>query len=155
MLKYNAKYIEKIFYQYDKIKQAVNEARKDPASCKTGGNGSGHAFVSDPTANVAIKEVTPIKAVVINITKQEQMKIMEPEKWLQVVDYTYEYFCNKKTGKVTYDVITRKYRKGEDYREISMSIGIGQTTCFMYVREANQYASLCAVGLGLMTPFNI
>ncbi|MDF2563895.1 MAG: hypothetical protein K0Q53_290 [Massilibacillus sp.] len=53
LLKYNAKYIEKIFYQYEKIKQAVYEARKDSGVSKTGG--SGHAFVSDPTENMAMK----------------------------------------------------------------------------------------------------
>jgi hypothetical protein len=81
------------------------------------------------------------------------MTIKDPEKWLRVVDCTYGYFKNKKTGKITCDVITRKYKQDQDYREISMSVGISQTTCFMYVKEANQYAGLCAVGLDLMTPF--
>jgi hypothetical protein len=60
LLKYNAKYIEKIFYQYEKIKQAVYETRKDSGVCKTGGGG--HALVSDPTANVALKEITLLLA---------------------------------------------------------------------------------------------
>jgi hypothetical protein len=99
IMKLNQKYIEKIFYNYDKIKQAVYEARNDYHTFKTGGNGSGHAFVSDPTSIAAIREAMELHRVVIYMGKhQDTMIVVHPEKWLKVVDYTYEHFKGKITS---------------------------------------------------------
>lgn len=148
-MRVNQKYIEKIFYSYDKIKRAVEEAKSDPASNRTGGNSSGHAWVSDPTANVAIRAATPIAVVVIETRKgMESDRIREPEKWLRVVEATYEYFDGKLAG-----AVTKRRFSGEDYRKTCQDLCISQNIYYCITRDVSHYAQLCAVGLGLMTPF--
>lgn len=148
-MRVNQKYIEKIFYSYDKIKRAVEEVKSDPASNRTGGNNSGHAWVSDPTANVAIRAATPIAVIVIETRKgMESDRIREPEKWLRVVEATYEYF----SGRMTADVIRRRF-SGESYGDTCDMLHISKNIYYLHCEEALHYASLCAVGLGLMSPF--
>lgn len=149
MLKLNQKYIEKIFYNYDKIRQAVYETRNDSGSIKTGGNSSGHAFVSDPTALAALRNSMELRKVVIDMGKnQDSLVISNPEKWLKVVGYTYAYF----KGKTTVDVLQARF-SGESYGETCSNLNISRNIYYCYLQEGMHYAQLCAVGLQLMAPF--
>lgn len=149
LLKLNQKYIEKIFYNYDKIKQAVHETRNDPAGNKTGDNSSGHAFVSDPTSNMALREAMDLHKVIIDMGKnQDSMVIQHPEKWLKVVDYTYKFF----KGKTTAEVLKRRFA-GESYGDTCNTLNISRNIYYCYLQEGMHYGQLCAVGLQLMAPF--
>jgi hypothetical protein len=149
MMKLNQKYIEKIFYNYGKIKQAVYEARNDPGTVKTGGNGSGHAFVSDPTSIAALKHAMELRKVAIDMGKnQDSLVISNPEKWLKVVGYTYDYF----KGKTTANVLRARF-SGESYGETCNRLNISRNIYYCYLQEGMHYAQLCAVGLQLMAPF--
>ncbi|WP_110953056.1 hypothetical protein [Anaerosinus massiliensis] len=141
-------YIEKRFYQYEKIKKAVFEARKDPAACKTGGNGSGHAFVSDPTANVAMKEVMPLPSVIIEVAKNETEVIKQPEKWLKIVEQTYLYYKNG----IVYDMLKSRY-SGEHYQKTCRELHISSSTYYQMITEAQHYALACACQVGLVRVF--
>lgn len=141
-------YIEKRFYQYEKIKKAVHEARHDPASTKTGGNSSGHAFVSDPTANVAMKEVMPLRSVVIEVGKNEVETVREPEKWLKIVEQTYLYYKNG----IVYDILKFRY-SGDTYQKTCQQLHISSSTYYQMITEAQHYALACACQVGLVKVF--
>ncbi len=141
-------YIEKRFYQYEKIKKAVWEARNDSGVGRTGGNSTGHAFVSDPTANVAIKEVMPIKTVTIKIGKYDTETIKQPEKWLQVIETTYKHYA----GKTIEKLLQQRY-KGETYQHTCIDLGISPNIYYCMIREANQFSLACACQAGLVKVF--
>lgn len=141
-------YIEKRFYQYPKIKAAVFEARNDAAHAHTGGNGSGHSYVSDPTANVAIRAATPLKAVTITILKNQPEIVRRPEDWLSVVEATYK----KYKGDITESVLKCRYA-GENNLTTCTDLHISKNVYYCIVREANNYALACACQLGLIKVF--
>lgn len=55
--------VEKMFYYYDRIKREVETCREEQgyyqSGGKTGGGSSTHAFISDPTATIAMKHYQP------------------------------------------------------------------------------------------------
>jgi hypothetical protein len=143
-----SKLIERRFYQHDKIRQAVFEARNDSGAGKTGGNGSGHAFVSDPTANVAIRKVSPLHAVTIEIGKNEVETIKWPEKWLAVIEATYRRY----EGGSVESLLKRRY-DGETHAQTCMELCISQNVYYCILREVSQFALACACQVGLVKIF--
>ena len=55
-------------------------------------DGKGKAFISDPTANEAVSNITPLNSVVIEIDNKI-IKIKKPEKWLELARAVFEHFC--------------------------------------------------------------
>jgi hypothetical protein len=147
MKKYS-KLIERRFYQYEKIKKAVWEAKNDSGAGKTGGNGSGHAFVSDPTANAALQNVMPIYSVEIEIGKNDIEKVRDPEKWLAVIAATYRRY----EGGIIENLLKYRY-KGEPYQQICMNLHISSSTYYQMITEAQQFALACACQVGLVKIF--
>lgn len=141
-------YIEKRFYQYEKIKLAVWEARHDSGANKTGGNGSGHAFVSDPTANAAMRESMPLYAVTIEIGKNEVETVKQPEKWLKVIEATYKRY---KGGPIE-QLLKRRYA-GESHTQICMELCISQNVYYCMLREVSRFSLACACQEGLVRVF--
>ena len=93
----NKELIEFVFYHEKEIKQAVFERREDGCLPKTGGGGSGHCRVSDPTAQNAIRKALEIPAVIIEYGaktcgRSNSRTLRHPEKLLKVVQYKREYF---------------------------------------------------------------
>ena len=70
------------------IERAVAEARAEQRSGRSGGGSSGHAFVSDPTAQQAVTASIPLRSV----TLDNGYVVREPEKWLGIIHYLYEHF---------------------------------------------------------------
>ncbi|WP_196606610.1 hypothetical protein [Pectinatus frisingensis] len=140
-------YIEKRFYQYEKIKKAVWEARNDSGIGRTGGNSTGHAFVSDPTANVAVKEVMPIKSVTIKVCNDTET-IKQPEKWLQVIEATYNHYSEG----IVVDLLKCRY-SNEPYQQTCMNLHISTSLYYQMLIEARQYALACACQVGLVKVF--
>lgn len=141
-------YIEKRFYQYEKIKKAVWEARNDSGINKTGGNSSGHAFVSDPTANVAIKTATPLKSIVIETGKYTTEVIKNPEKWIAIIEATYDHY----SGGIVIDLLKYRY-SNEPYQQTCIKLHISSSTYYQMITEAQQYAIACACQAGLVKVF--
>ncbi|WP_432748218.1 hypothetical protein [Pectinatus frisingensis] len=141
-------YIEKRFYQYEKIKKAVWEARNDSGVGRTGGNSTGHAFVSDPTANVAVKEVMPIKTVTIKIGKYDTETVKQPEKWLQVIEATYNHYSEG----IVIDLLKHRH-SNEPYQQTCMNLHISSSTYYQMIVEVQQYALACACQVGLVKVF--
>ena len=101
----NKELIEFVFYHEKEIKQAVFERREDGCLPKTGGSGSGHCRVSDPTAQNAIRKALEVPAVMIEYGaktcgRRNSIILRYPEKWLKVIAVTRGYFGNRTAGKV-------------------------------------------------------
>lgn len=146
--KYNSKLIERRFFQEDKIRRAVFEARHDSGGGKTGGGGSGHAFVSDPTASAAMREVSPLRAIEIETGKNETETIKWPEKWLAVIEATYRHY----SGGVVEQLLKRRYA-GENHVQTCMELCISQNVYYCMLREAGQFTLACACQVGLVRVF--
>ena len=140
-------YIEKRFYQYEKIKKAVWEARNDSGIGRTGDNSTGHAFVSDPTADVAVKEVMPIKSVTIKVCNDTEI-IKQPEKWLTVIEATYKHY----EGGIGVELLKHRY-SNEYYQQTCQVLHISSSTYYQIINEVQQYAVSCACQIGLIKVF--
>lgn len=146
--KYNSKLIERRFFQEDKIRRAVFEARYDSGGGKTGGGGSGHAFVSDPTASAAMREVSPLRAIEIELGKNETETIKWPEKWLAVIEATYRRY----EGGIIEQLLKYRYA-GEPYQKTCMELHISSSTYYQMITEVQQFALACACQVGVVRVF--
>ena len=70
------------------IERAVDEARAEQRGGHSGGGSSGHAFVSDPTAQQAVTASIPLRSV----TLDNGYVVREPERWLGIIHSLYEHF---------------------------------------------------------------
>ena len=131
--------IDFIFYNEEKIRVAVAEARLDdgrPHLRQRAGN-------SDPTATQAARNLTPLDKVMINCDEV----IDYPERWLEVIDKTWAWA--KKQKDCRYEVARRRYAR-EDYKKTCYELHISQSTCSKLLDLVKMYAALHAVQLGLI-----
>ena len=80
--------VETMLRNQTAIERAVDEARAEQRGGHSGGGSSGHAFVSDPTAQQAVTAALPLSSV----TLDNGYVVREPEKWLGIIHYLYEHF---------------------------------------------------------------
>ena len=146
--------VEKMFYYYTRIKKAVNEIRAEQGyyqgGGKTGGGGSSHAFISDPTATIAIKHIQPIRKVIINADKPTEEVITTPEKWITVVEQTFSCFEEEE---LVADVLKRRFFDNEPMAKTCIDLEI---SCDKYYRLRDtgiEYARECAIQIGLIKVF--
>ena len=140
--------IERRFFQEEKIRKAVIAARNDSGAGKTGGGGSGHAFVSDPTANVAMNNVSFLRTVDIEIGKNEVETVKWPEKWLAVIKATYSFY----SGGVIGELLRCRY-SGEPYQTTCINMNISKSLYYQMMVEVQSYALACACQVGLAKVF--
>lgn len=131
--------VDFIFYNEEKIRVAVAEARAD--------DGRPHlrqkAESSDPTATQAARNLTPLVKVMINCDDV----IEYPERWLEVIDKTWTWA--KKQKDCRYEAARRRYAK-EDYRKTCRELHVSTAHYFRLVDCVRMYAALHAVQLGLI-----
>lgn len=140
------KIIEHKFYNYEKIKKAVAEARAEQGSKGgiTGGN-NGHSRVSDPTSATAIRHAMPIACVTIQDGLYDT-KIYNPEKWIKIIDYTFKIYGNRLEAVLA----KRKYLKKEDVDFIVDSMLISKTTYYSWRLDFVTQAAFLAVAENLV-----
>ena len=80
--------VETMLRNQTAIERAVAEARAEQRSGRSGGGSSGHAFVSDPTAQQAVTASIPLRSV----TLDNGYVVRDPERWLGIVHYLYTHF---------------------------------------------------------------
>lgn len=129
------KKIDFVFYNREKIKKAVNEARLDRGQKNFNGSG-----ISDPTAAVVLHHLSPLHYVVIDDGRLEY-----PERWLKLVELVYDNVSD--TGKAMLDGLYVHHKKS---REVYESIHIEQPTFSRYWKEIQHIQELYAVQLGLI-----
>ena len=138
------KRIEKYFYIYDKIAQAVQEAREQllygqAGAEKTGGGG--HCYISDPTAQKAIGLADPIRRVDV-----DGETIRRPEDWLKVVAVTRQRFAGTPMG----ELMERRYWRNETIVQTCMEMSIDRSTYYYWREDIITYAAMVCCQVGLM-----
>jgi len=139
--------IEKHFYLYDKIAQAVQEAREQMMYGHTGMQrvgGDGHCYVSDPTAVTAINLAEPVKWVVV-----DGETIRRPEDWMRVVEATWERFAGTEIG----ELLKRRYQLNEPFAITCRALHIDTRTYYRWREAAMIYAAFICVQLKLIKVF--
>ena len=142
-------YIEHKFYNYKKIKAAVAEARAEQdAKGGTTGGGNGHSRVSDPTAAVAIKHATPLACVTIKDGIFDR-KIYQPEKWLEIMDYTFDMYGDRLEAAMA----KRRYWAQESPDFTVDNMGICKGTYYVWRGDLLSQAAYFAASAGLLDPW--
>ena len=146
--------LEKMFWHYNEIKREVNEVRAEMGYYQShnsdGGASSNRAFISDPTASVALKRVGNIHKVIINSGKLEEDTIVEPEKWLVAIEQTMKYF---KREPFIYEVLNRRFMKNEPMPSTCIDLEISKDKYYRLRDAGLYYAKECAIQLGLIKVF--
>lgn len=134
--------IDFIFYRENEIREAVQKARmieKSGGTLRMVRNGG----IPDPTAMQAMRNLTPLKAVAISGGEVIEF----PERWLEVIEKTYNYCAKQKDCRL--EVAKRRY-KSEDYRKTCVELNISNVTRSRLMELVRIYAALQAVQLGLI-----
>lgn len=147
----NKELIEFVFYHEKDIKQAVFEKREDGCLPKTGGSGSGHCRVSDPTAQNAIRKALEVPAVVIEYGaktcgRRSSITLRHPEKWLTMIAFTREYFTNTISGKI----YKMRYTECLTRDEICSNLRISTKQYHVMVSNIIKFAEGVAFASGLI-----
>lgn len=131
--------IDFVFYNEGKIRVAVAEMRLDDGRPRI----PQKIELSDPTTSQALRNLTPIKSVVLNC----EQSLEYPERWLIVIDKTWQWA--KSQDDCRYEVARRRYSH-EDYRQTCRELQIANSTRRRLLDYFRMYASLHAVQLGLI-----
>lgn len=127
--------IDFVFYNAQRIKKAVEEARADKGNKSYNGSG-----ISDPTAAVVLNNLSPLRYVVLDAKRLEY-----PERWLKLVDLVY-----KNVNDIGRACLDGKYVKRESSKQTYTRINIEQSTHSRAWKEIKHIQELYAVQLGLV-----
>lgn len=134
------KKIDWVFFNEKKIEKAVYAARVDNPRPEV--PVISQKNFSDPTANSALHNLTPLSSVTI-----AEDSLSYPELWLIVISKTYNW-CRRQSD--TYEQAIRKKYLGLNYIKICHELHISQTTLKNYIERARQYAALQAAQFHLI-----
>lgn len=150
--------VEKMFYYYQRIKREVDVVRIEQGYYKKAGNDGGgssnRSFISDPTANIAMKHYEQLPKVIINAEKIDEEVINQPEKWLTVVEQTMHFFSDDKNDKLVKEVLERRFFKNESMARTCITMEIDYHKYYRLRDVGISYARECAIQLGLIKVFN-
>ena len=147
----NKELIEFVFYHEKEIKRAVFERREDGCLPKTGGGGSGHCRVSDPTAQNAIRKALEVPAVIIEYGaktcgRRNSITLRHPEKWLKLAAEVRNYFNGTNSGLLLKMRYTDNLTRQEICKELNISTNYYNAMRCNVIRFAEGYAA----GIGLI-----
>lgn len=131
--------ISEVFHHEDAIRAAIQEARMDKPAPKV--TIKGHAFISNPTENKAIRNLTPLR----QIECRDGFWLNNPERWLDVIEHTYK-FCPDASSKKAF----RMWADGYNVTQISMRVGMSQTAFYDMRMRLQDYATALAAQYGLI-----
>ena len=137
----NIRIIENMLYKQKAIRAAVLDYRASKGG-HTGGGVTGHAFVSDPTAGEALRNVEEVGAVFLTTGE----KICKPERWIKLFEALTEWAA---VDSIKRGLLKRRY-SGEDYKVTCIELAISTTTYSCNLQEIRHYASALACQLGLV-----
>ena len=146
--------IDFIFSYEKKIAAAVMEKRMDPGGGITGGGGSGHSRVSDPTAIQGIKLASPVVCVLIEYGAavngvRSSRTIKHPEKWLQVAAETRAFFESRPQG----EFLRRRYEQAENWQDPCRAMRCTKSYYYAYKADVFGFAERLAIGYGIISPW--
>jgi len=138
------------------IEAAVLEAKMGAGGAgHTGGMGSGHCRVSDPTAIKAIRLLSPVTAVDVPFGPfiagaRERQHLRHPEKWLAVASAVEQRFLTGSDKAA--DFYRSRYRDRDLWKRTCTELHITHGVYYSLRKEVIQYAALYAVKYGLVEP---
>jgi len=144
-----------LWYEKD-IRLAIQDARESARrGGVTGGNGSGHMRVSDPTAVQALRAVQKINVLDIpygmpygiNKRWQETYRLRNPLRWLLVVGFLKKRYISD-TKNPLHDFFERRYVKREDWQKTCKDLGITRSRYFIMKAEVIRAGEVYAAGCG-------
>ncbi len=149
-------FVEFVLSNADKIKNEVLVVRLDSGKGRSGGNGTGHTFVSDPTAISAIKNICEVKVVYVPCGaylcgEREVMKVKKPELWLEVEKCVRSYYLNNASMSSFYRL---RFLENCSWKIICKKLDISKS-CFYAMRDdVIRFAILAAAGRRLISPYS-
>lgn len=147
--------LEKMFYYYNRLKRGIEEIRAEQgyyqSGHKEGGGSSNHAFISDPTSQIAIKHTQEVKKIIINADLPSEDVVNLPERWVFVIEQTLNWFGK---GSTVYEVLSRRYFRNESYVSTCADLDIENVDDYYEAKDVGlQYARECAIQVGLIKVF--
>ena len=144
----NKQLIKKIFAHNHMIRKAIKEARMERPKNRI--SVPSHAFISNPTENQAIKNLTPLGKIVC----EDGFSVYRPEKWVEIIDQTKESFPQLVKGKEINDKDMKKIidRWCEDNSMLHLSVyyAINRTTLYDLRERFYELATALAAQYGLI-----
>ena len=132
--------IKRVFAWENDIRAAIYAARNDrPRGEKLIGGGK---YGGSPTENQAIANITPLKSV----TLPNGFILRQPEKWINVIESTYDYFSDK----LMRDAFQRGSH-GQRYWHICEELHISKSSFYNIMVRGEDFAVAAACELGLIS----
>jgi len=131
------------FKHYNDIKKAIYEKRMDPGTQKQGEGG--HSFISDPTAQKAMRNADELDTVTVNYGVRDSQVVRRPESWLKVVERTRLYYGSNIQGRM----IAMTYDENVSWREVCKELKMRRATYYTLMNDVVNLATGVALGLGL------
>lgn len=137
----NGRTIEFMLYRQKEIENAIKMARLEEQSGHNGGNNTGHALISDPTAIQGIKAAMELRRIVL-----DNGDIIEwPERWIQVLQATYQ-----QADKLEREVLVARYIRKEYAPTTWTRLHIGKSLYYTVRDDSLVFAEKAACQLGLL-----
>ena len=130
--------VERVLRNQRSIERAVKEARLQPRGHS--GGSAGHAFVSDPTAQQAVRLATELKVV----TLDDGWTLRMPERWLTIVNHLYAECPATESNAMRY------YYSGHTAVETGLHCAMDESTVYRIRQEFRHMATELACQYGLV-----
>ena len=143
-----------LWYESD-IKLALLDAKYSARrGGTTGGNGTGHMRVSDPTAVQALRSLRKINsleipygtAIGLNKRWQNTRRLYNPERWLLVVSFLKNRYLSDDNP--LRDFFERRDIKKEEWQKTCEDLGIKRSRYFVMKAEVIRAGEVYAAGCG-------
>ena len=130
--------VERFLRNQRVIERAVKEARMQSGGHS--GGSSGHAYISDPTAQQAARLATELQAV----TLDNGLVVRLPERWLKIVQHLY------RECPATESRAMRYYYSGHNAIETGVYCAMDESTVYRIRQEFRHMATELACQCGLV-----
>lgn len=132
------KAVERRLYTFHDLEQAVALKRAERMAHKGSmDGGNGHAFISDPTARYALKELEPVRWVTLN----EIEDVEWPEKWIEIIRKVYQDMEPTKQK-----VVAMRYFRRKPVTNISCNEPTGERTIYSWCKDFVEEVGYRAIG---------
>lgn len=147
--------VEKMFYYYPRILKGLEEMRDEmgyyQSGPKDGGGSSNHAFISDPTFQMASKHMQRIQKVVIHSDSFNDDVVIRPEDWVAVIEATFKKFPD---NDIVGRILRKRYIANEPMPKTCIRYELTYSKYYRLRDIGINYARECAIQVGLIKIFD-
>lgn len=130
---------ERILRNYDALIDAVREVRSTRKHSSISGGG-GKAYISDPTAQTAITNLTPLAVAEL----PDGYKVRQPERWISIIARAYREFPKNESEAI------RLLYTGKTAVWTGIMFGLDESTVYRIRSDFRQYVVELACQYGLV-----